>query len=116
MYFERARTTFTTGWLSPLQGGWYLLKPDLGTLKDLLTLVKHRFSSKWNLNRTFDLYNERPVSEPPCLDDDQGLFYCYFKYSERFNGTMDYVVSVIFLFNHCLVGTNHHSLSPRTRI
>jgi len=44
-YFARGRTTFINGWMSPLQGGWYLLKPDLKVLQDLVTLVKHRYSS-----------------------------------------------------------------------
>ena len=72
-----------------------MLKPDVGTFSDLVALVKHRYSSKWDGRQTFDLYNEMPPRERvarPCLDDDQGLFYCYFKYSNKFNGVMDYVV------------------------
>jgi len=93
-YFARGRTTFINGWMSPLQGGWYLLKPDLKVLQDLVTLVKHRYSSAWDAKQSFDLYNEMPPKDRlsrPCLDDDQGLFYCYFKYSKRFTGKMDYV-------------------------
>ena len=93
-YFARGRTTFINGWMSPLQGGWYLLKPDLKVLQDLVTLVKHRYSSAWDSKQTFDLYNEMPLKDRlarPCLADDQGLFYCYFKYSKKFTGKMDYV-------------------------
>jgi hypothetical protein len=99
-YFDRNTTTFINGWMSPLQGGWYLLRPSLKVLKDLVALVQHRYSSKWDVKQTFDLYNEMPPKERlsrPCLDDDQGLFYCYFKYAKNFNEQMDYVVGRFYL-------------------
>jgi len=96
-YFDRNTTTFINGWMSPLQGGWYLLRPSLKVLKDLVALVQHRYSSKWDVKQTFDLYNEMPPKERSCLDDDQGLFYCYFKYAKKFNEQMDYVVGRFYL-------------------
>jgi len=97
-YFtNEPRTTFTRGWMSPLQGAWYLLKPDLKTFNDLAALVKHRYSEKWDPRRTFDLNGERSAAlstkaekERPCLDDDQGLFWCYFRYSSK-SPPMNYV-------------------------
>jgi len=90
IYFSRPRHTFIRGWMSPLQGGWYLLKPDLAVLADLVKLVRHRYSSKWDPARSFDMYKERPPSDPACLDDDQGLFWCYFRFSVR-APPMDYI-------------------------
>ena len=92
-YFTQLpRTTFIRGWMSPLQGGWYLLKPSKQTFDDLIELVRHRYSSEWDPVRSFDLHSERPIkdNQRPCLDDDQGLFWCYFRYSRR-APPMDYV-------------------------
>ena len=83
VHFARARSTFIRGWMSPLQGGWYLLKPDLKTLRDLVELVKYRYSIRWDARRSFDMQGERPKGDPPCLDDDQGLFWCYFRFSAK---------------------------------
>ena len=69
--------------MSPLQGGWYLLKPSLETFAELVDLVKHRYSSSWEPNQGWDVRNERPAGKGPCLDDDQGLFWCYFRYAQR---------------------------------
>jgi hypothetical protein len=82
-FVELPRTTFIRGWMSPLQGGWYLLKPSLETFAELVDLVKHRYSSSWEPNQGWDVRNERPAGKGPCLDDDQGLFWCYFRYAQR---------------------------------
>eukprot|EP00614_Pseudopedinella_elastica_P017628 CAMPEP_0172651470 /NCGR_PEP_ID=MMETSP1068-20121228/242826_1 /TAXON_ID=35684 /ORGANISM="Pseudopedinella elastica, Strain CCMP716" /LENGTH=342 /DNA_ID=CAMNT_0013465865 /DNA_START=40 /DNA_END=1068 /DNA_ORIENTATION=- len=149
LHFKRQRTTFIRGWMSPLQGAWYLLKPDkatfrdlacfsllafnfcihsllsllpmswtnLGTpwasflgrqvdvsspgglvpaktnkatFRDLADLVRHRYSSKWDKKQSWDVYGEQPPGKGPCLDDDQGLFWCYFRYAKR-APSIDYI-------------------------
>ena len=82
-FHELPHTTFIRGWMSPLQGGWYLLKPSRRTFEDLVELVRHRYSSAWDGARSFDLHGEQPRGKGPCLDDDQGLFWCYFRYAAR---------------------------------
>ena len=76
-YFHLPRPTFIKGWISPLQGGWYLLRPDKQVFQDLMALVLHRYSNQWSDVKRWDVNGEQPKSAQKCLDDDQGLFWCF---------------------------------------
>jgi alpha-N-acetylglucosamine transferase len=72
-YFEKQVTTFVNGWMSPLQGGWYLLQPSMDVFEDLKKMVLFRYGSDWTPEQDFHVPHliAPNAGNKPCLDDDQ---------------------------------------------
>jgi len=74
---DAGTTWFANGQMELVQGSWFLGQPDKETFEDL-----HKLVYDWRFDRGSGYAVGGWLGDPTqrCIDDDQGLFECYFRY------------------------------------